>query len=248
MGTSKGYQAPTTPQWSKLKGDVTRQSKNGRVPPDIAKNIVRDFIRTNGGAEQMSGGGRGGGGNSRGGQAAPSVGRRLAGFTRSVASVGLSEALREIGLGDLIGKSAGAISLALIGKLCEDGSTFDEIDARNAISDLNDELLEGTSSFEDVVAVLEKKFTVEALEGHLLSFFGYYLYHHFCRAFFDRLSTKHGEQTTISFLGSIRDFIISELRVQTFGKNLSKVDWSGEEGQTISLDIMQRTLQVFDGG
>jgi hypothetical protein len=246
MGTSKGYSAPTTPQWSRLKGDVTRVSKNGSVPSDTARSIVRDFVRTNGGAELMSGGGGGGTGGSH--QAAPTAGRRLANFTRSVASSGLSAALREIGLGELIGKSAGEITLSLLNKLCEDGSTFDEVDARNAMSDLTNELLKDTTSYEQVEAVLEQKFTLEALEGHLLTFFGYYLYHHFCRAFFDRLCTKHGEQVTIGFLGSIRDFISSELKVQTFGKNLSQVDWSGDEGKAIASEIMHSTLMVFEGG
>jgi len=243
MGTSKGYQAPTTPQWSKLKGDVTRYSKDGAALPTIARDIIRDFIKVSSGTPNAGGGG----GTRKGSNAAIATGKKLAGFARSVATGGLGKALEEIGLGELVGKSAGEITLALLDKLCDEGSTLDEVDVRNALSDLTDELLEEAKSYDEVVLKLEEKFTLEILEQLLFTFFNYYLYHQFCRVFYERLVAKHGESKTENFLKSIRDFIASELKYQTFEKNLAHVDWSGEEGEHISNEVLQRTLLVFGG-
>lgn len=243
MGTSKGYSAPTDPQWSKLKGTVTRVSRNGAVPNITARNVLRDYIRTNGGARRVALGG----GSVGGSRAAQALGQRLAGFAKAVATTDLGEALREVGLVSLIGKSAREIAFSLIDKLCDDGSTLDEVDARQALSDLMGELLEDADTYHDVEKSLNEKFGLESIGNMLLRFFGYYLYHQFCRIFFERLVTRHGEPKASGFLESIRQFIGSELRYKTYEQDITRVDWTGKEGEIVSDEIIQRTLEVFGG-
>jgi hypothetical protein len=243
MGTSKSYKSPTTPQWSKLKREVSQASRNGSVPDPIANDVIRNFIHTIGGGGGGSSGG--GGGTGGGNQAAQRAGRRLAVFSHAVSSVGLREALRDFGLGDYIGRPVVEVALALVDRLCDDGSTLDEIDARNAMSDFVDELLEDTNSFDDVEVALEKKLQGEAIGGMLLKFFGHYLYHQFCRQFFERLTARRGDDKAAVFFKNIRDFIISKFKNATFGKNLTSIDWSGKEGETIIQEIQQQTFAVF---
>lgn len=242
MGTSKGYQAPTSPQWRQVKFDVTRASGSGAVPDAKAHSVLSGFIRASGGSGGMSGGGGAGGG----GGAVRRTGQRLGRFAGAVASVGLTQALEDAGLGHLIGKSAGEIALSLVNELCGDGSTLEEVDARKAMSDVNSKLLEGATTYEEVVQALEQRLRPETLGPLLLQFFGYYLYHRFCRVFFERVTRRHGPEKASSFLASIRNFIESMLRNRTYGRDLTQVAWAGPEGNTIAQDILKTTLEVFE--
>ncbi len=242
MGTSKGYQAPTTPQWGKQKGDVTRASRNGAVSQEVARDIVRGYIQANGGSETVSQGG----GTIGGSRSVQKTGQRLAGFVSSVASRGLEKALQDEGLSDLIGHPAKEVALALADRLCEDGSTLDEVDTRNALSDLMDELLEKAETYEEVKEIFEKTIQVNELGNLLTRFFGHYLYRQFCRVFYERLVTKHGEKKASGFLTSIKDMISSLVRLKTFDKDLSKINWIGEEGASLADSILEQTYKVFD--
>lgn len=246
MGTSKGYQAPTSPQWRQLKAEVTRASSAGGVSDTQGRQILGNFVRTNGGSHGMSGGGGGAGGGSGTGRAARRSCVNLARFAGAVASQGLSKALDSMGLGHLIGKSAGEIAHTLVNELCGDGSTLEEVDARKAMSDLNSKLLENATTYEEVVQALEQRMRAESLGPLLFQFFGYYLYHRFRRVFFERIVRKHGEANATDFLGKIQNFITSLLKAKTLNRNLMQVSWAGQEGQTIAQEIFQVTLEVFE--
>lgn len=247
MGTSKGYQAPTSPQWRQLKAEITRASSSGNVSDAQGRQILGNFIRTNGGSHGMSSGGGGADAGSTGsGRAARRAGSNLARFAGAVASQGLAKALDDMGLGHLVGKSAGEIVHTLVNELCDDGSTLEEVDARKAMSDLNSKLLENTTTYEEVVQALEQQMRPESLGPLLFQFFGYYLYHRFRRVFFERLVRKHGEETAATFLGSIQNLITSLLKAKTLGRDLMRVAWAGQEGQTMAQEIFQVTLEVFE--
>jgi hypothetical protein len=114
------------------------------------------------------------------------------------------------------------------------------------MSDLNKEMLEDADTYEDVVARLGERMRAQSLGNLLLRFFGHYLYHQFLRSFYERLVRKHDENTTDGFLGSIRRFIASSLRYETYEQNLVTIDWRGSEGQSIINNLLQRTLEVFE--
>jgi len=243
MGTSKGYQAPSSPQWGKFKGKVTAASGGGAVTPDIAREIIRGFIQTNGGVENIVQG-KGTIGSSR---VAQTVAGRFAGFVSSVSTTGLPETLDQYGLGDLIGKPSGEISSALLDFLCDDGSILDEVDARSAMADLIDELLTGIRELEQIQQILEERLQSDTLESLLAQFFGHYIYHQFCRVFFERITTRHGEEKSKSFMESIKWFIDEELKYISSNKKLMDIDWKGHEGQALIDEILQETLVMLGG-
>lgn len=243
MGTSKGYQAPTSPQWGNLKGDVTRAAGGGAVTSDIARGLVGGFIQANGGAGRISSGQ----GIAGGGRTAQSVAERFAKFINSVSNRGLAVTLQENNLADLIGKSPSELTFGLLDMLCEDDSTLDDIDVRNATIYLIDDLLEGAISAEQIQQRLEEKLNLEGLENTLARFFGYYIYHNFCRTFHERIMTKHGEQKTKDFLNSIKWFIEEELKYKTFGKKLAEIDWKGQAGSHLVDEILNDTLILLGG-
>jgi hypothetical protein len=252
MGTSKGYESPSTPQWGKMKTDVTRQSGKGAVTPGIAKELLRTYVRTsfghsegNGAGGSRGGVGRGGGGGAGGSRSAISTGRRLAGFTTAVARSGVDQALRDSGLGELVGRPAQDVIAALVEYLTDSGATLDQVDVRGALDDLWEKLLGAAPTYEEVRAISEENLQVAKIGSLLFHFFSNYLYRHFCRSFYERIRTKHGESKTEGFLTSIKEFIASALENFTFGKDLTRINWAGEQGRRITEDIFASTLQVY---
>lgn len=239
MGTSTDFSAP--PNWSNIKSDVTR-SGGGGLTPAKSRDLLRDYISTNGGYRQMSSGG----GQLGNGRTARNSARSLGGFVSGVARDGLDATLRNHGLGELVGKSVTEILLGVVSLCGGTDGEIDSVDARNALSDTMDELCKDAETVEDLGALLAAQMNSDALGTLLMAYFGNYLYEQFCRVFFAQLEKKHGGQGATSFLGSIKDFIKSSLRNHTLDMNLSKIDWFGNEGGRIAQTIMENTLKVFE--
>jgi hypothetical protein len=239
MGTSTDYSAP--PAWGPLKADITRAA-NHALTPARAGELLRDHIATNGGAEQIAsrGGLLGAGRSSR------SVARSLGGFISQVANLGLTEALRQNGLQELVGKSPTEILLGIVSLCGGTNGSIDAVDARTAASKVMDELCEHAETADDVEKVLKAHADGTELADLLMKYFGYYLYEQFCRLFFAQLVKKHGEQRAESFLGDILDFIRSALRNRVLGLDVARIRWFDSEGDHISAQIMQQTLEVFE--
>lgn len=243
MGTSKGYNAPTSPQWTNVKREVTRLVRHGRPSPSSVRKIIRDYIIANGGPRGMAGGG----GVAGGSKAAQKIAGNLAGFLSSVDSLGFQEALRQVGLESFVGKPVKEIVFSLLDYFGGPASTINDVDARKGLSDLMDELF-GDAETEEVEQIMETVSQREELGNVLLKFFGYYLYEQFCRVFYERLVAGVGETRAEEFLDEIRDHICSVLKNETLNQDISKIDWSGEQGKVITDNILQETLEVFTGG
>lgn len=249
MGTSKGYEPPSTPQWGKMKTDVTRQSGKGAVTTGVAKVLLRTYVRTSFGHSDGSGSGGSGRGSGIGGggrnRSAISTGSRLAGFTTAVARSGVDQALRDSGLGELVGKPAQEVITSLVEYMTDAGATLDQVDVRGALDDLWEKLLGDAPTYEEVRTILEENLQIARIGSLLFQFFSNYLYRHFCRSFYERIRTKHGESKTEGFLTSIKEFIASALENFTFGKDLTRINWAGEQGRKITEEIFASTLQVY---
>lgn len=242
MGTSTNYDAPTNSQWAGIKSAVTRAARNGRPNHEDAGNIVRDYIAVNGGATGFSSTG-GSIGVQRAGQA---VAHNLGGFLNSVRSIGLRGALDLIG-DQLSGKPMSEITASLLDYLGGPASTIDQVDARNALSDLRNELFQGAQTLEELERILNERSDENMLREFLTLFFGQYLYHQFCRVFHGRLLNRIGQTQTEAFLEGIRDYIQSTLRNHTVTRDIGEIDWRGTEGQQLAQEIFRETLEVFGG-
>src|SRR5579862_5570553 len=158
MGTSKGHKMPTGGDWGPLKREATDFAQNIGTKPRPPQPLLRRYLRvvSNAGARSKAGkggqpgdgaGGGGGGGRTRNFGAGVATGQAVGGFFSRVGQVGLSEALREIGLSELVGKPAAEVSVALLDKLTGPGSTLDQAAARAALVELNEEVLAGAETF-----------------------------------------------------------------------------------------------------
>jgi len=266
MGTSTGYNMPTGGDWTPLKRDATRFVKGERengdspnpvspeallrkylIPQGGARSFARGEAGTCGGSTRGGNGSGGGGSGGRGGsgRAARNTGRNLGGFLASVSSVGLDEALREVGLSHLVGQSAADVSAGLLDALAAPASTLDESAARIALAKINDEMLKNAETYEDVERALSDVLDNQGLVRTLMNFFSEYLYQLFCRDFYEgwkKVAPSQAERA----LRNVKDCMTSALKAKTVNRDVTKVKWHGREGLRITQQVMQETLEIFE--
>ena len=240
MGTSTSYSSP--PNWGQLKGNITRLVRSKSANIGVPAAIVRRFVEKT----RSSGHTGGGGSNGTGGFAAAGrVARNFGGFVSDVGKYGLTEALERNGLSELEGKPVQEIILSLVDHFGGPSNTIDDVDARMALSKLQEKLLYGAENVADVERILSER--ANDLGNLLADFFGFYLYEHFCRVFYEGLVQKVGEIKAESFLEQIKDFIFSSIGNQSVSIPLSNVEWGDEQGRKIIQEIMEETMAVFGG-
>jgi hypothetical protein len=177
------------------------------------------------------------------GRAARGTAARLGGFISNVGAAGLDQALRNAGWADLVGRPAPEVMAALLDRLGGEASTVDDVDARMALARLQEKYFADAVTAAELEQLLTQQ--VPLLETVLQDFFGFYLYEVFCRVFFERLVQKLGETRAHSFLDQIRNFVVATLANRIADHDIRQIDWAGPEGERMTADIMQATLDVF---
>ncbi len=243
MGTSKGYKMPSGGDWKPLKTEATDFAKNSEASLAVPRTLLRNYVKvrsTSGGSSLDARDGRagsgtdsgsGGGGRRKGFSAAVSTAQRLGDFVSRVGEVGLGEALREAGLGDLVGKSASEIAGGLLDKVAGPASMLDQAAAREALVALNDDLLSEAETFEDVEEALTNAIDQGGLFEILLRFYGYYIYQCFCTDFYERFVKQVGSSRAAQSLKSVRDCIEAAIKAKLGKVDFKKFSWSGRDGR-----------------
>ena len=160
-------------------------------------------------------------------------------------AAGLDTALREIGLAHLVGRAAGEIMAGILDALAGPGSTVDDEAARAALAALNEDLLREAVSADDVGRLLTANLDAQGLAGILMRFFSLYIYERFCRDFYERWVKASGSDATRNGLRSVRNYIDSALGSKMVGRDVSRVEWQGEEGRQAVADVLADTCHVF---
>lgn len=254
MGTSKGYGMPTGGDWRPLKNDFNNFAKNGATPTRTPATLLGGFIAACGGANRISrgdgGSGRGGGGGSDGGgglgRAAGRAGQNLGGFLSSITTVGFDEALREVGLSDLVGRSAMEVTAGLIDVLIGPASTLDEDATRDAFVDLNSELVRETTDYKEMKRLYSEALDQQGIQRLLARFFAQYIYHLVSRCFHERLLKREASDKIGHTLRSIKETIKSKLDSRLVNRDITRIKWAGAEGRRITEAIFKQTLQIYE--
>ncbi|UJF27924.1 hypothetical protein [Planococcus sp. 107-1] len=242
MGTSTGYDAPTTPQWSDLKSDITRLARDGKPNTEQSREVIRKYINSNGGSKNISQGKGVVSSNS-----AQRTASKISGFLFDVRQYGFEEALHRLNVKSYKGMNTLEFTLTLTDFLSESATSLDDADSRNALSRLMEELFNEAADVEELNSVLEQKLEEFDIEGILIKFFSYYLYEQFCRVFYERLVTRVGDIKAESFLSGIYDYIISEVHLLNSEDSLTSTDWGSIDLNETSSDILNRTLTIYGG-
>jgi len=130
MGTSTDYSGGKGGAWTPFKTAATNYAKRGGS--HRGRRVVARHIATLGGA----------GGATASARSGIAGAQRVGGFFADVARDGLTAALRDAGLGDLVGRSRFEIVRALVDVLAGPGDDLADQAARAAALDVIDELFE----------------------------------------------------------------------------------------------------------
>lgn len=245
---------PTGGPWTPLKRDFTRFTRSGETPNLTPQSLLQGYLRANGGADNIArgggrrgggGGGGGGGGISIGG-AARNAGQSLGGFLSSVVTEGLDEALRGVGLTDLVGRSATEVAAGLLEVVVGPASTLDDDAARDAFLDLSEELLRETETYEDVRRVFSSAVDPAGVVRLLSHYFAHYIYRLVCRDFYEKLLKQEGRDKVSRTLKSIKDCIKSMLSAKLVNRDVLSINWRGAEGRRLTQSIFQDTLRIYE--
>ncbi|MGH9644929.1 MAG: hypothetical protein ACRD3Q_21205 [Terriglobales bacterium] len=261
MGTSKGYKMPSGGDWTPLKTQATEfvnSNTQGQAGAAAGRALLRNYIKVRsasnspvsgdgpGATSGKSGGGSGRGVRGRSWGVGVATAQKLGKFFSRVSEIGLADALREAGLGDLVGKSAADVSGALLDHLAGPASTLDEASVREALVALNDELLEEAETFEDVEEALTKTIDDAGMFGVLLRFLGHYIYQCFCTDFYERFVKKVGSTRAAQSIKSIRDCIQAAVKSKLAGIDPKKFSWGGSDARRISEQILGEIRDIFE--
>lgn len=264
MGTSKSAATPSGGGWTPVKTDVTSALAGNSVSPG---KLVAGTISAFGGLSPSSSGSgeTGGGGSAAGSGSGVGGGSRrtgvanavsgLSGFGSGVASGGLNQALQNLGVSDLVGKSAAEV----IGKVAErlsEASTGQEKELLSAA--LRDALLDAAGSqldgsYESLDSSLESFIQAEGVEGLVELFIGNYAFELVWYGLEQHVTAKSGTNEEAEALASAvrsacqvraRDAVSAE---KTAGK-FAQVDWFGSEGQKRGFAIAEQLERQLTRG
>lgn len=243
MGTSTGYNPPTTGNWPDFKREVTAVGQSGSVDTEHIGRILRNYVQAHAGplgaTQQMA--------------RATRAGSRLGGFLDGVRRDGLQGSLENAGLQNLVGQPAPAVIQGIVDYLTGDDSLVEEDVARQALFDYYEELLGHyvDKDFAKLERELSQIVQQDDLGNLLRQFFGHCVFRKLQRDSEERLLKAARVAGTRRLFRAIKNLIFGRLRAETFGQDLTKVQWHGSEGNRIAQGIMAdvwRVVEVIGGG
>lgn len=227
---SPGPTSPASPQkpikpysWAATKGGTTRwvNGKSGS-----AGRVASNYVRSKGGAARAT----------TSASAGRSATARLGGFLSDVARLGLREAARRAGLGDIVGRDVNSAVAAIIDRLAPDGALREESAARKAIIETLNEVCDRFNLTQNGLAALEVLDATAAREIVLLSVANFVneQFQQELMVCFERGDVSEARANHLS--GQMREYILSSTRSDYSGLDVLNLDWNAE-GQTIAARI-----------
>lgn len=252
MGTSKGYSAPTGGEWTKLKRDVSRFSRDvelgtaGQPGPRIG-DFLGQLVSALGGAASIAHAATAAGSSSGAiGAAAARTGVGLGSFASNISDAGLDEALHRIELDDLADRPADEVVDAIVERLSDVPAGIDDAAAREALILLLAELRGEAATLEELESAYKQAAQAYGVRGLMVRYFGYYLYVLFCERFIERLNRDPEKaQSAAAVTTQVREYILTAVESRLQGADVANVDWTGPDGLRMSEEILGETLEVF---
>jgi hypothetical protein len=270
MGTSTNYSA--SPNWKTTKQQVTQAGGEGFVTPDKAASLVTTLVNqmakestlgfrsssrgsggggatgtggATGGTSGASGGsgGAGGGASRASGGSIRNVAQGLGSFLSDIQQKGFQQALADRGLTNIADKTPDEVALGLADLLSEPASLIDDTVLRDALIELMMDWSEDQDSVEDLGT------NVEALSSDinnvLHDLMGHYIYQVFKAVGYQGVLKTHGFDAANNMCSQIRDYIDAQVTHIESGRDLSSIEWSGQEGASVVDRIVSDTIEIF---
>ncbi|MBN4047212.1 hypothetical protein JYU05_01555 [bacterium AH-315-P13] len=245
MGTSKSFSdtRKNMPNWGDLSRTITTSCDSSTISSEKKNKILQNYVAVIGGATKA-----GRGGSKVAGKGGIRTAKKIGTFLGAFSSSGnnLQETLDNIGLTDLKDKSVSDIINHLIEYCSGTASTIDEVAAKEATRKILEELVSGANSIEEMEEMLASKFETNTSEDIIIKYFGYYIYEHLDKWFYEHLIKKRGQTDCNNLFRQIKDFIFESLRDVQRVNSLQNLDWGSDDADRLIKNIQQDILTVFE--
>ena len=221
MGTSKGYIAPTTPQWSQAKRAVTSYIKNGNMESrakavsKFASAMHHDLASS----EQFT-------------KAAGSI----LSFAQAVSRAGINNALHEFNRNDLIGKPSDEIYNELVQEFTNYGNTTEDYLSAEAIRAALKEL--NITDLEDLKVVAPDVLLKEMLIEYIKFSFAF--------RYEEKIRMKRNPEETECLLEEMGKYISNELHNNLKLEDIKTIDFERMQASEIVKRSLEDAYQVFE--
>jgi hypothetical protein len=231
MGTSSDYGGGSGGAWTPFKIAATNYAKHGGGAR--AARVLARHVATLGGA----------GGATRSARTGIAGAANFAGLLAGIARDGLDAALREVGLGELVGRGRFDVVRALVDLIAGAGSDLEGQAARSAALDVIDELFGDAEDYDELAALdLDADGVIRALEA----FIAYFIYNRLLPQIDERL-TRYADPARAEQLDrDLRQLIRAHVRIRLRDADPMSVDWSGDEGRNIIESALRSVYGVLE--
>ncbi|RIH83357.1 hypothetical protein Mterra_02309 [Calidithermus terrae] len=175
------------------------------------------------------------------------AGARLGRFFGQVATGGLGEAARALGITDLVGRTPEAILCGLVDQIAPAGETLEASAARAAIATTLDSFLERLDPDDPEATRLDAPQVEELMREYVIN----YAYERFSSEMCGRLERDQVDlDRALELSEQARDFIAAKLQEKLMDRavdmNLLATDPSTQE--RVSYELMQETFAILEDG
>jgi hypothetical protein len=158
---------------------------------------------------------------------------RVADFLSRTAASGAAEAVRELGLEPLAGRSADEVLAALTDALAPDGATLEEAAARRAVAETLAMLYERRGLEENGLDALASM-TPDDIRATVVDLVGSFVFHRWTQDLGVAIERKAvSAAQAVGIEREMRQYIREALKLDLKGRDVMKIDWRGAEGRTI---------------
>jgi hypothetical protein len=242
MGTSKSFEGISgNPNWSKLSRSVTIACDSGKISNTSLNTVASNFSKLIGGSNY------GGRGLSKiGGTAGIRTAQRTGRFLNNVKTAGLIPALSGIGF-EVTSTTKPTDILFFVLEYCAGvAATLDETASKAAEKQLLEEIVSDAKTFEELEQNFRDKIEEYGIEELLIRFYAYYIYEHLSIDFYEKLIVNKGRRATTNFFKQLKNFLLERLKNVSRKRDLSKINWPGNEGEELVKNIFEDTLKEFE--
>lgn len=231
MGTSSDYGGGSGGAWRPFKVAATNYAKRGGNTN--ARRVVARHVAALGGV----------GGATR--SAATGIGgaQRFAGLLSGIARDGLTQALRDAGLGDLVDRDRFEVVRALVDAIAGAGGDLEGQAARAAALDVIDELFAEGEDYTDLSALtLDADGVLAALEA----FISYFIYNRMLPMIDERLTRFADPQRAEQLDGDLRQLIRAQVQIRLRDVDPLAIDWGSGEGRQLIDGLVRAAYRALE--
>jgi len=249
MGTSKGYEPPSSGDWNSLKRQIGMLLNK---PEEKREKVVSKFVRAIGSSERFPFASRpksvsygGGKSTSFKSSSARKTVQNVASFFSDINKVGLEEATKSRDI-NLENKNIDEVKDILIDYFIVPAVDSDTACASLAIETVMENLFDDISEETELEEFLSNVINTDRAKDLVCGFYENYMYELFARTFFED-RTKHSNQNDATeILDIVKETIHEKISTFQCTNNLKDVNFNSQEGSDFVQGVLKEIMEILE--